>query len=217
MVITLLVGQSLLPVLSVSANSIIGITEFSETTRNPNLTNKLTVFTSPIYLKDPIANEWIPTTDGEGGSFPVYQISLSEEDPTNNLSSQQHLVAGEQDTLHNVTLLKFGKMLPDLNGGLIQNASLHMFEVDKPVKWGYFDPTYIDSSYSVHKVLTPWDGEDVTWADQPALSNPYADKTFPIGVDGGHFKWDVSKLVAEWYQAPEKDYGLAIMGNELGS
>lgn len=215
--ITLFVTQSLLAIQPASANVLIGKSEFSETTRNTNLTNKVEVFPSPIYKKDLTTNEWIPNSEGGRNGFPLYQTSISEEFPTRNLSSESNVVAGLQNSMQNLMLLKFGNELPNLDGGLFNSAALTMFEVDKPVNWGYWDPTYINQSYSVHKVLTSWDGESVTWLDRPFLSDSYVDKTLSIGVDGGHFQWDVSRMVAEWYQNPTTDYGLAITGKEQDS
>ncbi|WBL14599.1 Ig-like domain-containing protein [Sutcliffiella sp. NC1] len=216
-VITLLVFNPLFSIPLAHANTLISQTEFSETTRNFNLTNKIEVFPLPIYLKDPITNEWVPNTTGDKGGFPLYQTFISEELPSSNLSSEQQLVAGIQNEKQNITLLKFGNSLPDINGGLIYSANLNMFEIDKPVKWGYWDPTYINEDYQVLKVLSAWDGETVTWSNRPDLSSPYIDRTMRIGVDGGHFQWDVSQIVAEWYEDPTTDYGLAIVGKEEDS
>ncbi|TWT09283.1 Ig-like domain-containing protein [Planomicrobium sp. CPCC 101079] len=196
----------------INAETVISQTEFSETTLNPNLSSRLAVFPKPIYFKDTASNNWLPDWDGSVGEYPDYQASISESLP-NSDSSDQNLTAGTHSGNQNISLIKFGNQLPDLNGGLMYSADLHLFEVDKPVKWGYWDPVYINQSYTVHKILDAWEGGAVTWSDRPEISGPYAIETMRIGVDGGHFKWDVSQMAAEWYDDPAADFGLAVQGS----
>ena len=210
-----LVSQSLFltPALA-NTTPIVSKTEFSETTRNMDLTNKVEVFPSPIYSKDPLTGEWMPNWEGERESSSLFQASVSEASPFENLLAEEKLAAGTANAQQNIAFLKFGNELPDLAGGLVLNAELNLFEIDKPVKWGYGDEANIDRSYSVHKVLSNWEGNSVSWGIRPQISEPYVANTMLIGKDGGHFKWDITKMVAEWYQNPLTDFGLAVKGNE---
>lgn len=150
-----LIGQSLFitPALANTTPNVYK-TEFSETTRNMDLTNKVEVFPSPIYSKDPLTGEWVPNWEGESEGSSVFQTSVSEASPSENFSAEEKLASGTANNQQNIALLKFGNELPDLAGGLVLNAELNLFEIDKPVKWGYGDEAYIDRSYSVHKVLS---------------------------------------------------------------
>lgn len=212
-IIFVLASQSFIFIPTAMANTtpIVSRTEFSETTRNMDLTYKTEVFPSPIYIQDPSTEELKPNWVGES-KYSHYQASISDSGeipPT-----QQKLTAGNATAEQHITLLKFGNELPDLAGGLIYNAEFELFEQDKPVKWGYGDPVIIDESYSIRKVLSKWTGDTVSWDTQPSLSEPYATNTKYIGKDGGHFKWDITKMAAEWVRNPGSDFGLAVQGSD---
>ncbi|PSL40973.1 hypothetical protein B0H99_103105 [Planomicrobium soli] len=193
---------------------ILSKTEFSETTRNMDLTNRLEVFPTPIYLPDPATGELVPTLAGERGGYPLYQAFVSESSPSENFSAAQKLDVGTSDSEQNITFLKFGNRLPDINGGLIHKAELNLFEIDNPFHGGYWDPAYINRNYSIHKVLTEWSGDSVTWMNRPQISEPYTLETMYIKEGGSRYEWDVTKIVGEWYQNPKADFGLAVTGKE---
>ncbi|MDN7240740.1 Ig-like domain-containing protein [Planococcus sp. N028] len=216
MMALILTAQSVCFMQTTAANSfpILSKTEFSETTRNMHLENKVEVFPSPIYLTHPETGELIPTLGGERGEYPLYQAFVSESSPMENFSAEQKLNVGIDDSKQNVSLLKFGNTLPDLEGGLIYHAALHMYEIDNYDRSGYMNSPYIDRTYSIHKVLTDWGGDSVTWETRPQISDAYAVETEKIKQDGGFYRWDVTKMVKEWYQFPNADYGLAVKGKE---
>lgn len=213
---TILMSQSIIFIPPAQANStpIISRTEYSETTRNMDLTYRTEVFPSPIYIKDPSTGDLNPNWV-EGSDYSLYQTSISDAEETS--IAWQRLTAGRTATDQHIALLKFGNKLPDLDGGLVFNAEIELFEQDKPVKWGYGDPVIIDESYSIHKLMSDWTGGSVSWKTQPLLSEPYATKTKYIGKDGGHFKWDITKMVAEWVHNPSSDFGLAVQGTNNGT
>lgn len=187
-------------------------TEYWRTDRNTDLTYTKEVFPYPVFQQDPVTGTWsqsqaVSSTENIG--------YVSENQPDSVLSGDNFIKAGTDETGQHKAFIKFSNAtLPSLNDGLLTSATLKLNEYNNTNTPGYDAPAYKDSSFTLHKVMGSWNASNLTWNTQPEISLvPYATETEWIKVGGPIYKWNVTKLVQEWYQNPASYYGLAIQSS----
>ncbi|QKE75353.1 DNRLRE domain-containing protein [Arthrobacter citreus] len=182
--------------------------EFSQVFLNTDLSKTIEMHPYSLYEQDPITLKWVmkqSTADTSQGTISY----VSEAEPTKNTSLSNEVKVGRDENGQYETFIKFGDGLPSLNGALFISATLSLKVMNSEVCTSC--GLYSNKEFSIHKIQKDWSANDVTWENKPTIENDsITNTTLPMQVGGSTYNWDVSKLVLDWYEHPDANYGLAL-------
>nr|WP_106782706.1 Ig-like domain-containing protein [Lysinibacillus timonensis] len=203
---------SQLPLGSLAAEPTVLRDEFSQVYTNTNLSQTIEVSPYSLFTQNTDTLSWSKKENIDIQSGAISYVSQSEPDA--NFHQENEVKVGINATQQYETYIKFGDSLPSLNGGLYLGATLRLKELNNDYDC-YSCEYYSNEEFSIHKIVEPWNAQQLTWANKPnALNTPISNKTLVMPVGGGTYTWDVSTLVLDWMKNPESDYGLAIKPSE---
>ena len=103
-------------------------------------------------------------------------------------------------------LIKFNQLPALEKGAVITDARINLYQYDYS--------TYGLQSYlvSAHKVTSSWGQRTVTWNSQPSWESSALDYLTIDNQTGCYYPrtLDVTKLVKEWYNNPNANYGILL-------
>ncbi|MBU9711171.1 Ig-like domain-containing protein [Evansella tamaricis] len=216
-----LVLSMFLPSISIQTHAATRVTEIltertenTRTFRNSDLTETVDVFPFPVFDQEEATGKWIPrdlTTSVE----PQKTITYASEANADVVFTEENIIKfGTDDTGNYQTYINFGRDLPSIENKLFLGATLQLYEQGKSTSPDYNLPRYKDDSYAIHKIMEGWEADQVTWEDQPMISEAaYTQLTDSKYEGDSRFLWDVSSLVQEWYSNPDSNDGLALKSN----
>ncbi|RHW42744.1 hypothetical protein D1B31_03930 [Neobacillus notoginsengisoli] len=190
-------------------------TENSSTFWNTNRSLTVDLYPFPVHEKDhtgKFVRKDLTAIDG-----PVSQISfVSDSERGTNFASGGLVKVGTDENGTYRTFIHFGNKLPKFTPNQqILNAKLQLYQEGGGSEPPYGSPRHKDATFSVHNVLTAWDGGRLTWDSQPQLSElPTTSETIEKAVDSPRFSWDVTDVVRKWQKNPDSSHGLALKATD---
>jgi hypothetical protein len=138
---------------------------------------------------------------------PVALARLSAREPVSRAAESDTLVLGDPAEGESLLLLRFALQLPAT--ARIEAAVLRL----DPMPACGVMPASVELELS--HVLSPWRPETVSWTRRPALGLPM--RTAPIvAAPPKPFRLDVTELVREWRDHPERFHGLGLLASGSG-
>lgn len=190
-------------------------TENSSTFLNTNGSMTVDFYPFPVYEKDS-AGKFVrkDLTAIEG---PVNQVSyVSDSERGTDFAGEGLVKIGTDENGTYRTFIHFGNKLPEFKENHhIINAKLQLYKEGGVSEPSYGSSWHKDASFSVHNVLTAWEGGQLTWDQQPQVSElPVVAETVEKDVDNPRFRWDVTNLVKEWQKNPDFSHGIALKATD---
>lgn len=181
--------------------------EFSQVYLNTDLSKSIEMYPYSLFEQDPITLKWGIKQKNDVSQGTISYVS--EAEPEKNTSLSNEVKVGRDENGQFETLIKFGNGLPSLNGGLFIGATLRLQEMNSEICTGC--GLYKNQEFSIHKIQNSWLANNVTWENKPIIENDaITGETLPMLRGGSTYTWDVSKLVLDWYEHPDSNYGLAL-------
>jgi hypothetical protein len=138
---------------------------------------------------------------------PADVARLSAREQSTEVGESDIIVLGDPDEGESLLLLRFALTLPSL--GRLEAAVLRL---DPMPSCGAMPA---DVQLELCHVLSPWRSDTVRWTRRPSLGLPMR-ATILASTAPRPFRLDVTELVRQWAEHPERYHGLGLLASGAG-